>query len=95
MQALFIVPLLPLLGFVVLALAGSAAADVVVEPTGRIYVNWHYNLSGVPDWDPRALDFTDEKEIYNWNADFVLLTMAVHQSSGRCSCHPASGYRVS
>lgn len=35
----------------------------------------------IPDWDPRALDFTDEKEIYHWNADFVLLTMAVCQEA--------------
>lgn len=31
----------------------------------------------IPGWDPRSLDFTDEKEIYNWNAGFVILTMAV------------------
>ena len=29
------------------------------------------------DWYPRELDFTDAKELYNWNAGFVLLTMAV------------------
>jgi 3-oxoacyl-[acyl-carrier-protein] synthase II len=37
----------------------------------------------IPDWDPRLLDFADEKEIYNWNADFVLLTMAVCQEAVR------------
>ncbi len=37
----------------------------------------------IPDWDPRQLDFADEKEIYNWNADFVLLTMAVCQEAVR------------
>jgi len=31
----------------------------------------------IPDWNPRELDFVDEKEAYNWNAGFVLLTMAV------------------
>jgi 3-oxoacyl-[acyl-carrier-protein] synthase II len=31
----------------------------------------------IPDWNPRALDFVDEKEAYNWNAGFVILTMAV------------------
>ena len=31
----------------------------------------------IPDWDPRANDFVDEKEAYNWNASFVILTMAV------------------
>jgi 3-oxoacyl-[acyl-carrier-protein] synthase II len=31
----------------------------------------------IPDWDPMALDFVDAKEAYNWNASFVILTMAV------------------
>jgi 3-oxoacyl-[acyl-carrier-protein] synthase II len=31
----------------------------------------------IPDWDPEQLDFADAKEVYNWNADFVLLTVAV------------------
>jgi 3-oxoacyl-[acyl-carrier-protein] synthase II len=31
----------------------------------------------IPDWDPLQLDFTDAKEVYNWNASFVILTMAV------------------
>jgi 3-oxoacyl-[acyl-carrier-protein] synthase II len=31
----------------------------------------------IPDWDPDALDFIDRKEAYNWNADYVFLTMAV------------------
>ena len=31
----------------------------------------------IPGWNPAALDFVDRKEAYNWNADFVLLTMAV------------------
>ena len=31
----------------------------------------------IPDWSPRDLDFTDAKEVYNWNAAFVILTMAV------------------
>ncbi len=31
----------------------------------------------IPDWNPQALDFVDEKEAYNWNAGFVILTMAV------------------
>ncbi len=31
----------------------------------------------IPDWNPRELDFVDPKEAYNWNAGFVLLTMAV------------------
>lgn len=31
----------------------------------------------IPDWDPTAYEFADQKEAYNWNADFVILTMAV------------------
>ncbi|HOW56773.1 MAG TPA: beta-ketoacyl-[acyl-carrier-protein] synthase family protein [Smithellaceae bacterium] len=31
----------------------------------------------IPDWHPQELDFVDAKEIYNWNAMFVILTMAV------------------
>ncbi len=30
----------------------------------------------IPDWDPMTLDFMDPKEAYNWNADYVFLTMA-------------------
>ena len=36
------------------------------------------NIVGeIPDWDPMALDFVDPKEAYNWNADYVFLTIAV------------------
>ena len=35
----------------------------------------------IPDWDPLALDFVDAKEAYNWNAAFVVLTMAVCQEA--------------
>ncbi len=35
----------------------------------------------IPDWDPLALDFVDAKEVYNWNAAFVILTMAVCQEA--------------
>jgi 3-oxoacyl-[acyl-carrier-protein] synthase II len=31
----------------------------------------------IPDWDPLALEFVDAREAYNWNAAFVILTMAV------------------
>lgn len=31
----------------------------------------------IPEWDPRVFDFSDEKDVYNWNASFVILTMAV------------------
>ncbi len=31
----------------------------------------------IPDWDPEAYDFSSAKEAYNWNASYVILTMAV------------------
>lgn len=31
----------------------------------------------IPDWHPQAFDFIDRKERYNWNADFVFLTMVL------------------
>jgi 3-oxoacyl-[acyl-carrier-protein] synthase II len=31
----------------------------------------------IPGWDPMSLDFMDQKEAYNWNAEYVFLTMAV------------------
>lgn len=35
----------------------------------------------IPDWNPLDLAFTDAKEVYNWNAAFVILTMAVCQEA--------------
>ncbi|MDD5722786.1 MAG: beta-ketoacyl-[acyl-carrier-protein] synthase family protein [Syntrophales bacterium] len=44
----------------------------------RCQVDSLCNVVGeIPDWDPRGYDFSDEKEVYNWNASFVILTMAV------------------
>lgn len=44
----------------------------------RCEVDSFCNVVGeIPDWDPLALDFIDRKEAYNWNAAFVILTMAV------------------
>src|SRR5512137_1914272 len=31
----------------------------------------------IPGWDPASPDFGSAKEAYNWNAAFVLLTVAV------------------
>jgi 3-oxoacyl-[acyl-carrier-protein] synthase II len=31
----------------------------------------------IPDWDPLAFNFIDKKEVRNWNADFVFLTMVL------------------
>ncbi len=44
----------------------------------RCEVKTRSNVVGeIPDWDPLSMDFIDRKEAYNWDADFVLLTMAV------------------
>lgn len=31
----------------------------------------------IPDWNPRDYPFANDREIYNWNAAFVMLTMAI------------------
>ncbi|MFH2005523.1 MAG: beta-ketoacyl-[acyl-carrier-protein] synthase family protein [bacterium] len=36
-----------------------------------------YVVGEIPDWDPEQLDFATKKDVYNWNAQFVHLTMAV------------------
>ena len=44
----------------------------------RCQVDSLCNVVGeIPEWDPLDLDFVDAKEAYNWNAGFVLLTLAV------------------
>jgi 3-oxoacyl-[acyl-carrier-protein] synthase II len=44
----------------------------------RCQVDCQSNVVGeIPDWNPLDLDFVDEKEAANWNADFIILTMAV------------------
>ncbi|MDZ7699030.1 MAG: beta-ketoacyl-[acyl-carrier-protein] synthase family protein [Deltaproteobacteria bacterium] len=42
-----------------------------------------YVVGEIPGWDPLELDFVDAKEAYNWNADVVLLTMAVSRDALR------------
>jgi 3-oxoacyl-[acyl-carrier-protein] synthase II len=39
----------------------------------------------IPDWNPSQLDFVNPKEAYVWNADYVLLTMAVCREALRRS----------
>jgi len=44
----------------------------------RCHVDSPCNVVGeIPDWNPHALDFATEKDVHQWNAAFVLLTMAV------------------
>ncbi|MDY6969961.1 MAG: beta-ketoacyl-[acyl-carrier-protein] synthase family protein [Spirochaetota bacterium] len=53
-------------------------AEAGFRKVTRCEIDSPCNIVGeIPDWDPRELDFTDEKEIYNWNAAFVIMTMAV------------------
>jgi len=40
----------------------------------------------IPEWNPIELNFTDEKEVYNWNAGFIFLTMAVCEQALKNSC---------
>jgi 3-oxoacyl-[acyl-carrier-protein] synthase II len=35
----------------------------------------------IPDWNPNDYPFGTKKEIYNWNADYVILTMAICQEA--------------
>ncbi|MDD5223249.1 MAG: beta-ketoacyl-[acyl-carrier-protein] synthase family protein [bacterium] len=35
----------------------------------------------IPDWDPKTLDFMDDREAKHWNAMFIAVTMAVCQDA--------------
>ncbi|MDX9787135.1 MAG: beta-ketoacyl-[acyl-carrier-protein] synthase family protein [Desulfobacterales bacterium] len=44
----------------------------------RCPVTTRSNVVGeIPDWQPHAFDYIDRKDAYNWNADFVFLTMTL------------------
>lgn len=44
----------------------------------RCQVSTRSNVVGeIPEWAPETLDYLDRKELYNWNADYVFLTIAV------------------
>jgi len=64
----------------------------------RCEVQTRSNVVGeIPDWDPLAYDFVDRKEAYNWNADFVILTMAICQqalASAGLEINPETGPRT-
>ena len=56
----------------------AARGESGLRPLTRCQVETRSNVVGeIPGWNPESLDFVDKKEAYNWNADFVLLTMAV------------------
>ena len=44
----------------------------------RCQVTTRSNVVGeIPDWNPQAYGYIDRKDVYNWNADFVFLTMVL------------------
>lgn len=56
----------------------AVRGDAGFRKVTRCRVETVCNVVGeIPGWNPRELDFVDPKEAYNWNAGFVLLTMAV------------------
>ena len=56
----------------------AVRGDAGFRKVTRCRVDALSNVVGeIPGWDPEELAFTDAKEVYNWNADFVLLTVAV------------------
>ncbi len=56
------------------AVAGKAGFRKIT----RCHADTLSNVVGeIPGWNPEDCDFVDSKEAYNWNADFVILTMAV------------------
>src|SRR5512137_2575344 len=56
----------------------AAKGEAGFRKVTRCHVKSLSNVVGeIPDWDPRSYDFSSEKEVYNWNAAFVILTMAV------------------
>lgn len=40
-----------------------------------------YVVGEIPDWNPNEYSFGTKKELYNWNADYVILTMAICQEA--------------
>ena len=53
-------------------------AEAGFGPVTRCEVDSLSNIVGeIPDWDPSDLDFISEKDVHNWNAQFVHLSMHV------------------
>ncbi|MEW6264789.1 MAG: beta-ketoacyl-[acyl-carrier-protein] synthase family protein [Thermodesulfobacteriota bacterium] len=56
----------------------AAAGEAGFCLTTKCQVSRHLRVVGeIPDWDPLSLDFVNRREAHNWNAAFILLTMAV------------------
>jgi 3-oxoacyl-[acyl-carrier-protein] synthase II len=58
--------------------ARAAAGEAGFRRITRCAVESTCNVVGeIPDWNPHALDFAGERDVHQWNAAFVLLTVAV------------------
>jgi 3-oxoacyl-[acyl-carrier-protein] synthase II len=56
----------------------AVKGDAGFRKVSRCHVKSLSSVVGeIPDWDPKSYDFSSAKEVYNWNAAFVVLTMAV------------------
>jgi len=56
----------------------AVKGEVGFRKVTRCQVDSLSNVVGeIPDWDPLSLEFVSKKEAHSWNADFVILTMAV------------------
>ncbi|MEI6126263.1 MAG: beta-ketoacyl synthase N-terminal-like domain-containing protein, partial [Pseudomonadota bacterium] len=56
----------------------AARGEAGFKIISRCTVETASNVVGeIPDWNPEEYDFSSKKEAYNWNAAFVILTMAI------------------
>lgn len=56
----------------------AARGEAGFKKVSRCSVETASNVVGeIPDWNPEGYDFSSKKEAYNWNAAFVILTMAI------------------
>ncbi len=56
----------------------AVQAEAGFRKITRCQVKTRSNVVGeIPDWNPESFDFVNRKEAYVWNADYVLLTMAI------------------
>ena len=56
----------------------AAAGEAGFRRVTRCVVDTPCNVVGeIPDWDPEKLDFASGREVHQWNAAFVLLTVTV------------------
>ena len=56
----------------------AAAGEAGFRRITRCKVDCASDVVGeIPDWNPEELDFASPKDVHQWNAGFVLLTVAV------------------